>query len=115
MTRVRIKSGGCGFEAHIHVQKTERRKVSVRVSSDCPQVICLAKELPGLTLMGVLKGPIDKNPVYEKAGQCGLHPGCPVPCGVLKAAEVELELALKKEAAIEFQEEGLKDQKAIKG
>jgi Family of unknown function (DUF6951) len=104
MTKVQVKSGVCGFEAQIVVRKTEKRKVTVSVSSDCQQIGCLAKELPELSMMEVLKSPIHQNPVYEKAGQCGLHTSCPVPSGVLKAAEAELGLALKRDAAIEFQE-----------
>jgi hypothetical protein len=104
MTRVRVKSGVCGFEAQIDVHKTEKSKVTISLSSNCQQIGCLAKELTDLTMMEVLKPPIYKNPVYEKAGQCGLHNSCPVPSGVLKAAEVELGLALKKDAVIEFHE-----------
>jgi hypothetical protein len=48
---------------------------------------------------------MNKNKIYEKAGKCNLHPGCPVPCGVIKAAEVELGLALVRDVKIVFQNE----------
>lgn len=62
----------------------------------------LNHQLQKLDMLDVLK-PINKNAIYEKAGRCSLHPGCPVPCGVIKAAEVELGLALMKDIRIVFQ------------
>jgi hypothetical protein len=51
---------------------------------------------PSKDMVDIIKNPINKNPIYENAGKCNLHSSCPIPCGVIKAAEVELELALKK-------------------
>jgi hypothetical protein len=104
MTRVQVTSGICGFETQIEVEKKEKRKAGLSISSNCRQVGSLGRALRELTLMEVLKPPIHQNPVYERAGQCGLHNSCPVPSGILKAAEVELGLALKKDAVIQFQE-----------
>jgi hypothetical protein len=56
-------------------------------------------------MMDILRGPINQNPIYVEAGKCKLHNSCPVPCGIAKAAEAELGLALKKNVKIEFQED----------
>jgi len=53
-------------------------------------------------MLDVMKNPIHQNPVYMKAGQCKLHASCPVPCGVIKAAEAELGLALEKDVKMKF-------------
>lgn len=102
MTVVRVTSGICGFSTVVRVSQVDRRTVSVEIDSECKQVAALAKQLKSLDLKDVLRNPINENLVYRKAGECKLHPSCPTPCGVIKASEVELGLALVKEVRIEF-------------
>lgn len=103
MVYVRIESGICGLHTEVRASRTQRKGVSIALQSDCKKVTTLGDGLQKLDLMDVLKNPINKNPVYENAGRCKLHSSCPVPCGVIKAAEVELGLALMKDVRIVFQ------------
>ena len=102
MTRVDIEAGICGVYARVHAVKRGGRSVEITIESDCKQVIALGESLNHLDIQGLFHRPFNLNPVYEKAGRCHLHPGCPVPCAVIKAAEIELELALKKDVKLTF-------------
>ena len=104
MTTVQIESGICGFCTVVRVLKHHRNSIEVSVKSDCRQVMDLGQQLQKLDMRDILKNPINDNPIYHMAGKCNLHPSCPVPCGVIKAAEVELGLALKKDVKILFQD-----------
>jgi len=102
MTKVHVESGICGFSSTIRVSKGKRRKVGLVIESTCEMVDVLGSELQELDMLDVMKNPIHQNPVYMKAGQCKLHASCPVPCGVIKAAEAELGLALEKDVKMKF-------------
>ncbi|MBC8466300.1 MAG: hypothetical protein ISR61_00090 [Desulfobacteraceae bacterium] len=102
MITVHIESGICGLETKVSACRIQRKSVRIAIRSDCEQVIALSNQLHKIDMMDVIKNPINKNLIYEKGGKCGLHSGCPVPCGVIKAAEVELGLALMKDVRIVF-------------
>ncbi|MBW2093971.1 MAG: hypothetical protein JRI80_03705 [Deltaproteobacteria bacterium] len=65
--------------------------------------MALEKQLRKIEMSDVIKNPINKNPIYEKAGRCNLHSSCPVPCGIIKAAEAELGLAVTNDVTIVFE------------
>jgi len=69
--------------------------------SDCQQIRRFSERLQQLSLRDVF-APISRNPVYQAAEKTGCHPSCPIPPAVLKAAEVALEMALPRDAAIRF-------------
>lgn len=103
MITVHIESGICGLNTVVRAFKTQRKSVGIAIKSDCKQVTALENQLRKIEMMDVIKNPINKNLIYEKAGKCNLHSSCPVPCGVIKAAEAELGLALTKDVRILFQ------------
>lgn len=105
MTTVNIESGICGFCSTVRATKTKKMGMEINIVSDCKQITALGSQIQNMGMKDVLKNPINKNPVYEKAGECNLHTSCPVPSGVLKAAEAELGLALKKNVKIEFRDD----------
>lgn len=103
MITVHIESGICGFNSVLRAHRIERKSVGIAIKSDCGQVAAFGDLLQKLNVDDVIRTPLNKNGVYEKAGKCNLHASCPVPCGVIKAAEVELGLALMKDVRIIFQ------------
>ncbi len=105
MITVRIESGICGLITEVRAFKTQRKSVDIAITSECDQVMALESQLRKIEMMDVIKNPINKNPVYEKAGKCNLHSSCPVPCGIIKAAEAELGLAIVKDVRIVFETE----------
>ena len=101
MTRVIVNAGICGFSTIVEVSKIDRRRVSVVLSSDCEMVESMNGELHDLGWLEAL-GPPTGSVVWDCACQNLKHPCCPVPIGILKAIEVELELALPKDVVIHF-------------
>lgn len=102
MIDIQIDTGICGFRTMIHVGRVKKCAIRIRVESDCSQVTELGNQLKDMGVMEILKGPIHQNPIYEEAGRCRVHSSCPVPCGIIKAAEVALGIALQKDVKIEF-------------
>jgi hypothetical protein len=98
---VSVQPGACGFSCTIRAKKTDRRRVAVEISrSQCRQIQKLSGCVAGLS-MKELFVPLTRNPVYTNAEQCGCHASCPVPCAILKAAEVAMEMAVPRD--VQFQ------------
>lgn len=104
MTRVHVDPGICGLCATVDALRTGKKECRVTIESACEKVKTFASHLDKVTLADILCRNLNRSAVYEKAGQCELHGGCPIPCAVMKAAEAELELALKKNITIAFKE-----------
>lgn len=105
MTTIDIKAGICGHFARVQAVTQEPRSVKIIIESDCENIDVFSNHLDVLNIKNLFHHPFNRNPVYEQAGRCGLHSACPVPCGVMKAAEAELGLALKKNVALIFEQE----------
>ena len=102
MTKVVVHSGICGFTATIEVKKTDKRKVSINISSDCDKITELSESLTELDALDILRPKADFK-IYAQALEHSLHMACPVPVGILKAIEVETGLALPCDAVIHFE------------
>ena len=98
----RIKPGICGFQTIVRICKDHKTGRYVTVESECEQALLLGRHLKKTRLVDMIQGPIDQNPVYQLASSCHIHPSCPVPCGIIKAVEVALGVALPKEVRIEL-------------
>ncbi len=101
MTKANINPGICGLKTSVEIEKKEGKKYALSVKSDCEMVEKLAKEISELDFMDAFKR-ITENPVYRKGSTCLKHVSCPVPCAILKAFEVEAELALPGNVTIEL-------------
>ena len=106
MARVEIYAGICGFTTRVEATSSDQRHVTLRVESDCPDVLRIRKKLDGLTLDAWREvGPCDQA-MRQKSSQllaaCGElpHLACPVPAGLCKAVEVAAGLALPRDAHI---------------
>lgn len=102
MTKVVVHSGICGFTATIEAKKTDKWKVSIKISSDCDKVTELSESLTEVDALDILRPKADFK-VYAQASEHSLHMACPVPVGILKAVEVETGLALPCDAVIHFE------------
>ena len=103
MTRVIVEAGICGFTTTVEATKTGKRRVSVVLSSECEMVASMNGQLEDLGWMEALAPPTD-SVVWQCACSSLQHPCCPVPIGILKAIEVELELALPRDVVIHFED-----------
>jgi hypothetical protein len=105
VTRVVVEAGICGFTTTVEATKTGKRRVSVVVESDCEGVAEMNGQLQDMDWLEAL-GPPGKSVVWNCACAHIKHPSCPVPMGILKAIEVELDLALPKDVVIRFEHVG---------
>lgn len=103
MITVRIKSGTCGFTSVLRAHRIQKKGVGIAIKSKCRQVAAFGASLQRMRIEEITKMPLHKNSVYQKAGKCGLHPECPVPCGAIKAAETELGMKSAQNTTIVFE------------
>jgi hypothetical protein len=101
MIRATVDPGICGMKATIEVRKAGKLRVKVEIHSDCEKVTGVAASLAELSLQDALKPHITSE-VYRCTSGHGLCPSCPVPVGILKAAEIESGLALPRPVHIDF-------------
>lgn len=105
MTKVIVLSGICGFFTEIIAEKTEDKKINLRINSGCEMVEAMAKEISELDMMIAFIGFLN-NPVYKAATRHLKHVACPVPSGILKTLEVEAGFCLPRDVTIKFVKEG---------
>lgn len=101
MTRVIIFSGICGFSTEIVAERVDKKKINIRITSECEMVRAMAQDISTLDMMVAFIGFMD-NPVYKAASRHLRHVACPVPSGILKTLEVEAGLCLPKDVSIRF-------------
>jgi len=102
-TRLIVNAGICSFTTTVEVVRTARRRVKVVLDSDCEAVSGMNGELEDVGWLEAL-GPPTGSAVWDCACLHLKHPCCPVPIGILKAVEVELDLALPKDVVIHFED-----------
>lgn len=104
MTKIILDPGACGFICEVEAEGTGKYAVTVSLQSRCKQVKKLAGEVTSVDFMEIVRGPFSQNSVSQSAARCGLHASCPIPCGVLKAVEAELGMAVKKDISFAYAE-----------
>jgi uncharacterized protein DUF6951 len=103
ITRIITEPGACGFTCKIEVKGTGRYEATVTLQSECKQIKRFAQEVSSVDFMAVVGGRYAEDPISQAASRCGLHPSCPIPCSLIKAVEVELGMAVKKNVCITFE------------
>lgn len=101
MTKVRVNSGNCDFHVSITAEKREGEKISVSLDTKCEMVLKMLEDISLLEMRSIFTNHLN-NPVYRSAAKHLKHAACPVPCAILKAAEVELGLCLPEDVTIKF-------------
>ncbi len=101
MTKVKIKSGACGFSVLITAEKDRDKKIHISLETECEMVKQMLPDISPLDMMTLFSGWLN-NPVYKSASKQLKHVSCPVPSGILKAVEAEAGLAVPKEVSIIF-------------
>ncbi len=103
MKLIKVFPGPCGFEATITAMADGEYRVRMSVESKCPGVKAMARELEVLTLHDIVgKEGFGRSRPFEAAADTLTHAACPVLTGFLKAAEVEMGLAVPRNVTMEF-------------
>jgi hypothetical protein len=97
-----VDPGICGFACTVSAQKLEARTVKIDIEgSECKQIQRLSELISQIGFRDIFI-PLTRNPVFVSAEKAGCHPSCVIPTAVIKVAEVELGLALKRDVVIQF-------------
>ncbi len=104
MATVFMNAGPCGFKIKVTATSDDGQHVDLRISSGCPEVQALAKELTRVDAFGELRRFSDTE-VGKACNKHIPHAACPVAIGVLKAVEVAAGLALPADISIEVRKE----------
>jgi hypothetical protein len=104
MTILIVEPGACGFTCKIEVEKVGKYQATVRLQSQCKQINKLAGKVGEIDFLEISRGPYGQNYITQSAARCKLHPSCPIPCGLIKAIEAELEMAVKKNVSFTYEE-----------
>lgn len=102
MTKVEIHPGACGFSVIVTATEAGPKKIRLTIETDCEHVKELSSKLEFLTIKDIYGQPFGEDTVYQAAKGAIHHASCPVPCGIIKTAEAEFGLAVKKDVLIHF-------------
>jgi hypothetical protein len=102
MTKVEIHPGACGFSVIVTALEAGPKKIRLTIETDCEHVKELSSKLEFLTIKDIYGQPFGEDKVYHAAKGAIRHTSCPVPCGIIKTAEAEFGLAVKKDVLIHF-------------
>ena len=97
-----VDPGICAFTCLIHAFKDEEHRVRFEIQSECDQVRNLAGILGKIGRKDLFL-PLSRNPIFLSAEKSQCHPACPIPCSLVKAAEIVLGLALPRKVMITFE------------
>lgn len=104
MTKVIIEPGICGFTAQVTAELNDDEECIVTVKTGCVAVQRMMEELGDTfdPMEECLSRP-GSNSFYDYAGEhFPVHAACPVINGILKCMEAESNLALPRDASIQF-------------
>ena len=104
MTKVTVDPGNCGFSVSISARKGEGKGIIISLETECEMLVNMLEDISLLDMRSLFTNQIN-NPVYRSAAKHLKHPACPVPCAILKAAEVELGLCLPEDVRITFKKD----------
>lgn len=105
---MKVSSGACGFQTTIKSTKNGKRTVRIELISDCESVQELGLLLErgdALQMSDFMPRKEGKNKVFQAASEALPHSGCPIRVAIIKAAEVELGLAVPRDVTMEFESE----------
>lgn len=103
MSEVRVNPGICGFETVIYVSSDDMQNAEVTIKTQCPNIKPMEQELKKVDAFRECFTEIGgDSEVFNLARKYCKHPACPIPSAIIKAIEVECELALPKDVIMEI-------------
>ncbi|MFA6679450.1 MAG: hypothetical protein WCR96_03040 [Candidatus Methanomethylophilaceae archaeon] len=100
---ITIDAGVCRFKTVVNASMTEEGEIAYKIKSECPAIRELGKNLKPVSMFDAVAIPINENPIYKMCGPYIPHAACPVPCAMVKASEVAVDLALKRDVSFKIE------------
>lgn len=101
--KVTVDAGVCRFKTVINASLNEEMEIVYKITSECPKVRELSKNLNPVPMFDAMAMPYCTNAIYVESGKYLEHAACPVPCAIIKASEAASDLALKKDVAFKIE------------
>ena len=102
MTKVMVNPGPCGFVTAILATSEDGQVVDIELKSGCPSVKEMEVDLQRIDSYVEIFGKLNATRCVVSASGHLPHPACPIPSAILKAIEVECNLALPSTVTMEF-------------
>ncbi|TGE31592.1 hypothetical protein [Desulfosporosinus sp. Sb-LF] len=100
-----VHSGICGFTINVKAVSDANHKVTLEITSDCPNYQKIAQELTEVDAYKEIFNKLHQGTVYQVFAKYSPHPSCPGVSGILKTVEVAAGLALSQNASISVTKE----------
>lgn len=104
MTKIKVDPGNCGFLVSITAEKGAGKKVRISLETECEMLMNMLPDISVIDMQSLFMNHVS-NPVYRSAAAHLQHAACPVPCAILKAAEVEMGLCVPGDVNIIFEKD----------
>ena len=98
-----VEAGVCKFKTIVSAEMDDSMNISFRIKSECPAVREMAKAVTPIMVFDAISMPFSENVIYKDFASKLQHVACPVPCAMVKAAEVAGDMALKKPVTMTFE------------
>ncbi|MDW7674207.1 MAG: hypothetical protein SCK28_06705 [Bacillota bacterium] len=107
MSTAIIKPGACGMETKVIVSTKDKGALDINIETNCAHIKKMEEGLKEKELDGITESfaKFSSSSIYQLADKHCRHLACPVPCGIIKAIEVESGMALPKEVEITISKE----------
>lgn len=103
MARVKVKDGICGYTTVINAVRLDGERMEVKIVSPCEMIKRIGEELKVVRWKDVFTRDMEDS-VVQKANTGNVkHFGCVVPSAIIRAIEVELEMASANDIRIELE------------
>ena len=99
MAKAEIFAGNCGFNTIVETT-LDGRNCRIAIQSECEAIQRMSQELKELVPIREISFRPNLPQIYEIGFKYCKHAACPVPSGLIKAVEVEADLALPTDVTI---------------
>ena len=102
MSSVNVKPGVCGFKCTINAVENDEGNMDIHVDTQWTQIKKMEEDLQNIDGMQEIFGGFSKSKVYASAHKNCKHLACPNPSAIVKAIEVQCNLALPRNVEMDI-------------
>ena len=101
MAKAEIFAGNCGYNTEVEATMNGKT-VKLSITSDCPAMQKMAEELKEVSPYNEISFKRAMPAIHAAGHKFCTHAACPVPVGIVKAVEIEAQLALPTDVTIKL-------------
>ncbi|MGD8405521.1 MAG: hypothetical protein PVJ21_17825 [Anaerolineales bacterium] len=101
MAKAEIFAGNCGYNTEVEASMNGKT-VKLNITSECPAMRRMAEELKEVSPYEQISFKRAMPTIHEAGHKHCTHAACPVPVGIIKAVEIEAQLALPTDVTIKL-------------